>query len=153
MDVKILRASQDDLETILQLQKDCYKSEAEIYNDYSIPPLQQDMQSMEKEFETSVILKGVVQGQIVGSVRGYADQSTSYIGRLIVAKEFQNRGYGRMLMNAIESEFRECQRFELFTGKKSIKNLYLYQKLGYKEFKEQVIHENLTMVYLEKFQK
>jgi ribosomal protein S18 acetylase RimI-like enzyme len=150
MEMEILKAGQQDMETILQLQKECYQSEAAIYQDYTIPPLQQDMQSIEKEYETSVILKGVVQGRIVGSVRGYTDQSTAYIGKLIVAKEFQNRGYGRMLMNAIESTFSNCHRFELFTGKKSLNNLHLYQKLGYKEFREQVIHENLTMVYLEK---
>ncbi len=39
MFIKIANIS--DLEEILKLQKLAYKSEAEIYNDYSIPPLLQ----------------------------------------------------------------------------------------------------------------
>jgi hypothetical protein len=64
--------------------------------------------------------------------------------------DFQNKGIGRLLLDAIESTFKDCQRFELFTGFKSQKNLYLYNKLGYKEFKRQIINDNLTMIYLEK---
>ena len=51
-------------------------------------------------------------------------------------------------MKSIEDEFRESQRFELFTSK-SIKNIYLYSKLGYKIFREEQDNE-ITMVYMEK---
>jgi GNAT superfamily N-acetyltransferase len=150
MQIEILQASQNDLEAILQLQKDCYLTEAGIYNDYSIQPLLQDFESLENEFKNSTILKGVIHGEIVGSVRGFAENGTSYIGKLIVKKDFQNNGIGRMLLETIESTFKDCNRFELFTGFKSEKNLYLYNKQGYREFKRQVINDNLTMVYLEK---
>lgn len=53
-------------------------------------------------------------------------------------------------MNSIENQFIHCERFELFTGFKSKKNLYLYNKLGYKEFKREKINDRLTLVYLEK---
>jgi hypothetical protein len=33
--------------------------------------------------------------------------------------------------------------------KKSMKNIYLYQKLGYQEFKRSAISDSLTRVYLE----
>jgi ribosomal protein S18 acetylase RimI-like enzyme len=150
MQVDILEAGGNDLETILQLQKDCYMSEAEIYNDYNIPPLQQDLKSLESESENSTILKGMINGEIVGSVRGFAKNGTSYVGKLIVKKDFQNNGIGRQLLDSIELVFKDCNRFELFTGNKSQKNLYMYQKLGYKEFKQQKINENMTMIYLEK---
>jgi GNAT superfamily N-acetyltransferase len=150
MQIDILKANQNDLETILQLQKDCYLSEAEIYNDYNIPPLQQDLKSLENEFKNTTILKAVINGEIVGSVRGFVENETAYIGKLIVKKDFQNKGIGRLLLDSIESFFKDCNRFELFTGIKSEKNLYLYNKLGYKEFKRQLINDNLTMIYLEK---
>jgi hypothetical protein len=53
-------------------------------------------------------------------------------------------------MNSIENCFKGCKRYELFTGKKSVKNIYLYNKLGYRIFKEEKISEKLTFVYLEK---
>jgi len=55
-----------------------------------------------------------------------------------------------MLMDAIEREFDGCDRYELFTGFKSQKNLYLYKKLGYKEFKQERLSEKITFIYLEK---
>jgi len=150
MQIDILKASKSDLEAILQLQKECYMSEAEIYNDYNILPLQQDLKSLENEFENYTILKCIINGEIVGSVRGFVEDETSYIGRLIVKNDFQNKGIGRQLLDSIESTFKDCNRFELFTGHKSQKNLYLYKKLGYKEFKQEMVNKNLTIIYLEK---
>lgn len=150
MHIDILKAEQNDLAAILQLQKNCYLSEAEIYNDYEIPPLTQSLESLEKEFENSMILKSVINGEIVGSIRGYVSDDTAYIGKLIVRTDCQNIGIGRQLMNGIEMSFTDCKRIELFTGFKSEKNLYLYNKLGYKEFKRKAIDANLTLVYLEK---
>jgi len=53
-------------------------------------------------------------------------------------------------MKEIENIFKECERFELFTGHKSEKNLYLYQKLGYKIFKNEKITDNLSFIYFGK---
>ncbi len=39
--MKILRASIEDAEEILSLQKTAYLSEAALYNNYNIPPLKQ----------------------------------------------------------------------------------------------------------------
>lgn len=150
MEAKVLRAGFDDLEAILELQKDCYLSEAEIYNDYTIPALNQDLASLQKEYKHTTILKCLVNDEIAGSVRAYAENDTVYIGRLIVGKDHQNKGYGSLLMRSIELEFGDYRRFELFTGHKSLKNLYLYNKLGYREFRRERKNDNLTMVFLEK---
>jgi ribosomal protein S18 acetylase RimI-like enzyme len=150
MNIEISKAEQNDLESILKLQKDCYLSEAEIYNDYEIQPLKQDLNSLVKEFNNSTVLKAEINGEIVGSVRGYIDNGTSYIGKLIVKSEYQNKGIGRQLIESIETVLSDCIRFELFTGYKSQKNLYLYNKQGYNEFKRQYIDDKLTLIYLEK---
>ena len=47
-------------------------------------------------------------------------------------------------MNAIEQHFKIADRYELFTGHKSARNLYLYQKLGYREFKRISVNETLV---------
>jgi len=148
--IDILLADSDDLKAILALQKDCYVAEAELYNDFEIQPLTQDIESIETELKTCTILKGVVNGEIVASVRGYLKSGTCYIGKLMVRKDYQNRGIGSVMMNAIETMYKDCERFELFTGFKSEKNLYLYNKLGYKEYKREIMNEALTFIYLEK---
>ena len=64
--------------------------------------------------------------------------------------DFQNQGIGTKMMNEIEKIFSPHQGFELFTGDRSERNLYLYQKLGYKIFKKANITDQTTIVYLEK---
>lgn len=148
--MEIERAIISDAEEILSLQKLAYRSEAEIYNDFNIPPLVQALESIEKDFENQYFLKAVMDGKIIGSVRAYTKEGTCYIGRLIVHPDFQNRGIGTDLMNEIERIFNTCRRFELFTGDKSERNLYFYQKLGYKIFKKAKITDQTMIVYLEK---
>ena len=148
--MEIERAMISDTEEILVLQKLAYRSEAEIYNDFNIPPLVQTLESIEKDFENQYFLKTVMNGKIIGSVRAYTKEGTCYIGRLIVHPDFQNRGIGTDLMNEIERIFNTCRRFELFTGDKSERNLYFYQKLGYKIFKKAKITDQTMVVYLEK---
>ncbi len=148
--VQIERATVSDAEELLALQKLAYRSEAEIYDDFKIPPLVQTMEQMEADFEKQICLKAVVDGKIVGSVRAFAGEGTCYIGRLLVHPEFQNRGIGTELMARIEEVFRESKRFELFTGHRSEKNLHLYEKLGYRTFKTERVHDRLTIVFMEK---
>lgn len=91
-----------------------------------------------------------MENKIIASVRGYMDFDTCKIGRLIVENKFQNQGLGTKLMKAIESKFDFAKRFELFTGHKSEKNLFLYNKLGYSEFKREQINRKIEFVFLEK---
>ena len=147
----ITEANAADAHEILLLQKMAYMSEAEIYNDFLIPPLVQTLDEIEKEFEESVFLKAVDNGQIVGSVRASLDDSkTCYIGKLIVRPDFQNQGIGADLMNEIEALFGDCDNFELFTGHKSNKNIKLYEKLGYNRYKIEKITDGLCFIYFRK---
>jgi ribosomal protein S18 acetylase RimI-like enzyme len=148
----IERATVSDAGEILSLQKLAYRSEAEIYDDFSIPPLLQSLEEIKKDFESQIFLKATVNGKIRGSVRAFAKEGTCYIGRLIVHPEFQDRGLGTKLMNRIEENFKDVKRFELFTGHRSEKNLHLYQKLGYRIFKTVKANDRLNIVYLEKLQ-
>lgn len=150
MDIIIERAIAQDAQEILELQKLAYQSEAAIHNEYNIPPLTQTLAEMRADFEKQVVLKATSGGRIVGSVRGYVSKGTCFVGRLIVHPDFQNRGLGTRLMGEIERVFGQAQRFELFTGHRSERNLYLYRKLGYRPFKEQKVSEALTLVFLEK---
>jgi GNAT superfamily N-acetyltransferase len=71
-------------------------------------------------------------------------------GKLIVHLDFQNRGIGTRLMNEIEKRFDQAERYELFTGCRSERNLYLYQKLGYEPFRSERATDKVTLTFLEK---
>jgi ribosomal protein S18 acetylase RimI-like enzyme len=148
--MEVEKATLSDAEEILSLQKLAYQSEAEIYNDFNIPPLVQKLEEIKKDFGIQFLLKAVMDEKIIASVRAHTKEGTCYIGRLIVHPDFQNQGIGTKLMVEIEKIFSTCQRFELFTGARSERNLYLYQKLGYKIFKTAKITDQTTIVYLER---
>jgi ribosomal protein S18 acetylase RimI-like enzyme len=150
LDVMIKRAKTEDAEEILDLQKLAYQSQAKIYNDYSLPPLTQTLEEVKVDFEDQIVLKATISKRIIGSVRAYVDEETCYIGRLFVHPDFQNRGIGTELMNAIERTFNEAKRFRLFTGHRSDKSIYLYQKLGYKMIEIKRITDGLSIIHMEK---
>lgn len=142
-------ADVNDLKEILALQKTAFLTQAEIYDDYSIPPLVQTLEETIAEAEKSLILKAEKDGIIVGSVRGCEDNGTCYVGKLMVLPAYRNQGIGTSLLNAIESSFPN-RRYELFTGNLSTDNLQLYESLGYTKFNEERAGDNMTLVFMEK---
>lgn len=149
MDVRVFAATGDDMAEILSLQRLAFRQEAELYNDFGIAPLTQTLEGIREEAKKLVFLKAVDGGRIIGSVRAFEKQGTCYIGRLIVHPDYQNRGMGKRLMNAIEERFAGF-RFELFTGDRSEKNLAFYERLGYQRFDIRKVSDNLNFVYFEK---
>ena len=146
-----MQASLEDAAAILELQKLAYQSEARIYNDFAIPPLTQTLAELESHLRDKTVLKALIEGQMVGSVRAFRAREICYIERLIVHPDFQGQGVGTELMTQIESRFEKARRFELFTGHKSEGNLRLYERLGYKIFKSQEMNPTLSFVFLEKW--
>lgn len=142
-------AAKGDLAEIMALQKLAYSSEAQIYNNFTIQPLVQTLQSLEEEAAGSIVLKAVENRQITGSVRAYVKDGTCHIGKLIVHPDYQNKGLGKKLLQAVEKCFAGV-RYELFTGHLSAKNLALYKKLGYKSIRAEKFNDDLQFVYLEK---
>jgi ech hydrogenase subunit C len=171
------RADKTDAPEILALQKIAYQSEAELYGDDSLPALQQTLEDLENDFERLpqregtlqgargaqdsnvsdsdriIFLKAVVNGKIIGSIRGYATDGTAYLSRLNVHPYFRRRGIGRRLLDEIEQVFPQVNRFETKTGHQSKRNLYQLANRGYETFKTEPFTPTITWVYLQKDQR
>lgn len=150
MSINIIQAQIKDACDILALQKIAYQSEAKLNKDWNIPPLMQTLSEIEAEFENKIFLKAIEANKITGSVRAFLDSDTCRIGRLIVHPDCRKQGIGTQLMKNIESVFSHAGRFELFTGIKSIQNIRLYQKLGYREFRQEELTPKVRLVFMEK---
>ena len=149
--MEIRHANVEDAEEILELQKLAYRSEAMIYNDWSIPPLTQSIEEIRAEFAENTFLKACETDNIVGSVKVSVDKGNCEIGRLIVHPDLQGQGIGTQLMLAVEAEFPMAERFELFTGSKSARNIRMYEKLGYRIFARKPLSERVELVFMEKY--
>jgi GNAT superfamily N-acetyltransferase len=146
----VFRATPDDAAAIFDLQRCAYQMEAAIYNDFTIPPLCETLDQLRGQFEFKYFLKAMVDERIIGSVRAFQKGETCHVERLIVCPENRRRGIGTALLQQIEAAFPAARRFELFTGHKSVDNLRLYERLGYRPFRREAVNDRLTMVFLEK---
>lgn len=148
--MKIENAQITDLPSILELQKLCYRENAERYDDFNIAPLVQTIEELQNDFKNNVILKVEYNGKIIGSIRAFEKEQTCHIGRVIVHPDYRNRGLGKEMMIKLEKRFPDAERFELFTGSRDEKNIYFYKKLGYKIFREEARGDKVKLVFFEK---
>jgi ribosomal protein S18 acetylase RimI-like enzyme len=151
MIMNIYKADYKDLDEILRLQYLAYKSEAALFGTDDIPPLKQTIQEVIAEYDRGTVLKLVDdENVIIGSVRAKEENGTVYIGKLMVHPDHRGKGYGTRLLTEIEKYF-SCKRCELFTSTRSVDNIRLYEKNGYKEYKREAISDELIFVYMEKY--
>lgn len=148
--VNILKAEFKDLPEILKLQHLTYRTEAERFGRYDIQPLTETLEELQEEYNNGTVLKMVDDGgEIIGSVRAYEKDGTAYIGKLMVHQDHRRKGYGSRLVSEIEKCY-PGRRFELFTSTRSIENIRMYEKLGYKVFDRRPADGEIVFVYLEK---
>ncbi|MEI6645982.1 MAG: GNAT family N-acetyltransferase [bacterium] len=111
------------------------------------------MEEITAAFEQMIFLKAVVNGKIIGSIRGYCEGDTASISRVIVHPYFQGRGLATRLIRQIEQEVGDVRIFEAFTGHQSAQNLHLYGKLGYRQVRTVPFTPTVNWVYLQKERK
>jgi GNAT superfamily N-acetyltransferase len=154
MSVNISVANEEDAEQILKLQYLGYQSEAELYGDWAIEPLTQTLENLRTELAERHVLVARLGTEIVGTVRGSVDRDgTAHVHRLVVHPRMQRHGLGGRLLEAVErrlSAESEVSSFELFTGHRSLGNLRLYARHGYRQTEVREVSRSLSIVTLEK---
>ncbi|MBT8433272.1 MAG: GNAT family N-acetyltransferase [Gammaproteobacteria bacterium] len=77
-----------------------------------------------------------VDNQIVGFAVFYARQDHVHLENVAVTPGFQNRGFGRKLIEYVEQQAQQegYNRIELYTNASMSENLELYPRLGFKQF-------------------
>ena len=155
MSVTTSIATEDEAERILKLQYLCYQSEAELYGDWAIEPLTQTLDSLQTELKERHVLVARLGDEVVGSVRGWVDSDgVGRIGRLCVHPRMQRHGLGSRLVRGMEQTLSSgdapVRSFRLFTGHRSLGNLRLYQRLGYRQTEVEKVNGSLSFIAMEK---
>ncbi len=153
-EIKLTKASVSDAEEILHIQELAFQSEAELYNNFSIPPLIQSLDSVIADLHEYDYYKAVQEDRMVGSIKvKLPEKYRLWIGRLVVVPDSQNRGIGKFIMSEIENLYPHVRVFELFTGEKSKRNIAFYKTLGYdiKEYFHDPDHADILLVKMGKY--
>jgi GNAT superfamily N-acetyltransferase len=130
--VKISKAAFSDLDSVLQLQKMAFFSEAEKIKDEN-EATAQSFDSIKNEFENYLFLKAEYGNDIVGCVKAREKGEFCWIEKLVVVPQFQKKGIGSSLMSEIEKAFPDTRLYLLCTGTRTPENLDFYESLGYKK--------------------
>ena len=81
----------------------------------------------------NLFLIGLIDRKVIGVVIGAFDGRRGYVHHLAVSPEFQNKGYGKQLMEELHKRFRNLnvQKVHLFIEKYNADVINFYKKLGW----------------------
>lgn len=151
--VTIRVATRADLPEILRVQHAAFTRVASGagIDPQLMSPVRESLEDLQRLQEggmhTLVALDG---NRIVGTVRGaLTSDATLEIGRLGVDDGFERRGIAAALMLALQEGFPQASRFELYTAKQATGPIRLYERLGYRIFRERA-ERDWDIVWLEK---
>ncbi len=131
-------ATPADVPELLVTQRGIWVEEARLNDLWDIPPLVEDLDDVRAGLRewTTWLLRD--HGRLIGGVRTKPHGSSWHIGRLFVTPDLRGRGLGRWLLAFGESQAPpEYTRFALMTGAKSVDNLRMYRKAGYRPVPDQ----------------
>ena len=129
----LARATPRDAPELTVLQRCCWVDEAIANDTLQIPALTEtpdEVAAWIDEWDTWVVR---LDGRLIGSVRARRDGEVVWeIGRLMVAPDLAGRGLGRWLLAVAEAGAPgDVTMLWLFTGRRSTRNLAMYQRAGY----------------------
>lgn len=143
-------ATIDDLPELLMLQKKAFKPVAEKVGWMEIPQMADTIDKCLAEFGKETILKMLADdGSIIGSVRGYVEDGSLYIGRLMVDPEYQGRGLGRILQRKLESMF-QYRREWLCSYIDDVATYDFYKRDGFVQYDIYEVGNGVMAAHMEK---
>jgi ribosomal protein S18 acetylase RimI-like enzyme len=164
----VRRATCEDVYQIKEISREAFKIYAERAEiTQFVTPLNESIEDLEKEIENKVMLVGLVDGVLVGSVRvEIKSDKTAYLSRFAVREHFQNRGIGKILMNAVDIAMKEegVTNLYLHTASRMLSLVRFYYGRGFyiestakdrgyirallcKEYKNEAIEETISAGY------
>ena len=155
MDVKLIEAEFDEIDTILQMQKEAFAELYEKYRDKETSPATEKYEDILFRFnqpETTYYFitadnakVGVI--RIVDCNDGVARKRISPI---FIMPEYRNQGYAQQAIKEAERIHGE-NHWKLDTILQEKGNCCLYEKLGYHQTgKTESVNDKMTIVYYEK---
>ena len=155
MDIKLIVAEFNDLNTILQMQKEAFAELYEKYQDTETSPATEKYEDILFRFnqpETTYyfITADNIKVGVIRIVDCKDGVTRKRISPIFIMPEYRNKGYAQQAIKEAE-RFHGKQYWMLDTILQEKGNCYLYEKLGYHQTgKTEQINVRMTIVFYEK---
>lgn len=146
--ISLKKASIEDADELLALQKEVFLPLYKKYNDHETSPVTQTMERFSARFELGNYYKILLDGTLAGSVHVYEKSPGLMRLRIInILERFHNKGIAQHVMKRLELMHPEADAWELDTILTEERNCYLYEKMGYiRTGYAKVINDDMTIV-------
>ena len=155
MDIKLIAANLEDLNTILQMQKEAFSELYAKYQDTETSPATEKYENILFRFnqpETTYyfITADNVKVGVIRIVDCKDGVTRKRISPIFIMPEYRNQGYAQQAIKEAE-RIHGKGHWKLDTILQEEGNCYLYEKLGYHQTgKTEQINDKMTIVYYEK---
>ena len=155
MDIKLTKAKFEDLDTILQMQKEAFSELYAKYQDTETSPATEKYENILFRFnqpETTYyfIMADNVKVGVIRIIDCKDGVTRKRISPIFIMPEYRNQGYAQQAIKEAEC-IHGKQNWKLDTILQEKGNCYLYEKLGYHQTgKTEQINDKMTIVFYEK---
>lgn len=155
MDIKLIAANLEDLNTILQMQKEAFSELYAKYQDTETSPATEEYEDILFRFnqpETTYyfIMADNVKVGVIRIVDCKDGVTRKRISPIFIMPEYRNQGYAQQAIKEAE-RIHGNQNWKLDTILQEKGNCYLYEKLGYHQTGiTEIINDKMTIVFYEK---
>ena len=147
-DIEFIIATTDDVIDLIDVQNKAFLSDYFKYGE--CPGYGHTQKSMRNLVDNVIVYKIMVDRAIVGDIIVWDKGEGNYfLGCLCVIPEYENNGLGQTAMKFLEHEFDDARHWALETPAENERNVYFYQKRGFKITKE-YMDGSVKIVFLEK---
>ena len=149
-EVNLVPADVKDVPQLYSLQLTAFESEAEMIGSRDVPALLETQEANSADFANWTTLKLVTPtGEIIGAIRYRPDGDLIEVGRLMVHPNYRRLGLAQRMIAEMDRAYPQKTK-ELYTCTKSWINIRLYEKMGYRPFREVTENSGLSFVYMRK---
>lgn len=148
-------AKENELNKILDIQKKAFEQLFIKYQDLETSPYNEDIETILFRFnmEGSFYFFIMDNNKKIGFIRVVFDKTNkkARVSPIAILPDYENKGYGKCSMIAIEQKFSEVKEWDLDTITQENKLVNFYLKLGYKILpKSEKIKEGMTITFFKK---